>query len=531
MNVLIDKYSRAIINRKFAPSANWLPAALLSLFLSGCVVGPKYHAPATDSPAPAYKESPSDSKETGDWTVAQPSDAMLRGKWWEIFNDPELNALEEQLDINNQNIKQFFENFMEARAIVREARSQYYPTLSIGPAITESRTSANLKGSSNSNTGGSGSGTGSGTSTSTNLQNTLYTLPLEATWMPDLWGKVRNTVRQAQYAAQVSAADLENERLTEQTSLAEFYFEIRGQDQLQKIFNDTVDADQKTYDLTLGLYETGVDDKIAVVEAETTLRSAQAGATNVGIARAQFEHAIAVLVGKQASSFSISVKPMTVAPPPIPVGVPSQLLERRPDIAAAERTMAEANAAIGIAYAAYYPALTLNAEGGFESSSFTKWLSWPSRFWSVGPSVSETIFDGGLRRATVQQNVATYNADLASYRQTVLTGFQQVEDALAEVRILSKQVQQEQQAVDLAQEFVKLELGRYQDGIDPYIDVLTAQATLLADEQTLNGIKVQETTSAVALIEALGGGWDRSQLPTPKQVTEKPPKPETTIQQ
>src|SRR5271167_1967920 len=531
MNILIDKYSAAIINRGFAPSAKSLAAALLSLLLSGCVVGPKYHAPATDVSAPAYKETPSESKETGDWTVAQPSDAMLRGKWWEIFNDPELNALEEQLDINNQNIKQFFENFMEARAIVREARSQYYPTLSIGPAITESRTSANLKGSSNSTTGSSGTGTGTGSGTTTNLQNTLYTLPLEATWMPDLWGKVRNTVRQAQYAAQVSAADLENERLTEQTSLAEMFFEIRGQDQLQKIFNDTVEADQKTYELTLGLYQTGVDNKISVVEAETTLRSAQADATNVGIARAQFEHAIAVLVGKQASVFSIPVKPMTVAPPPIPVGVPSQLLERRPDIAAAERTMAEANAAIGIAYAAYYPALTLNAEGGFESSSFTKWLSWPSRFWSVGPSVSETIFDGGLRRATVHQFVATYNADLASYRQTVLTGFQQVEDALAEVRILSKEVQQQQQAVNLAQEFVKLELGRYEDGIDPYINVLTAQTTLLADEQTLNGLKVQEITSAVALIEALGGGWDRSQLPNPKQVTSKPPKSDTTIQQ
>jgi len=533
MNRLEEKYPIATVDRKFAHSAQWLTAALLALFLSGCVVGPKYHAPAPDASAPAYKETPSESKEAGDWQVAQPSDAMLRGKWWEIFNDPELNALEEQLDINNQNIKQFFENFMEARAIVREARSQYYPTLSIGPAITESRTSANLRGSSNSTTGNSGTGTGSGsgTTTSTNLQSTLYTLPLEASWMPDLWGKVRNTVRQAQYAAQVSAADLENERLTEQTSLAVFFFEIRGQDQLQKILNDTVEADQKTYDLTRGLYEDGIDDKISVVAAETTLRGAQASASNVGIARAQFEHAIAVLVGKQATSFSIPVKPMTVAPPPIPVGVPSQLLERRPDIAAAERTMAEANAAIGIAYAAYYPALTLNAEGGFESSSFTKWLSWPSRFWSVGPSVSETIFDGGLRRATVHQFVAAYNADLASYRQTVLTGFQQVEDGLAEVRILSKEVQQEQQAVTLAQEFVKLELGRYEDGIDPYIDVLTAQNTLLADEQTLNALQVQEMTSAVALVEALGGGWDRSQLPSPKQVTEKPPKSDTTIQQ
>src|SRR6202142_564506 len=440
MNRLVDKYSVVAANRRFAHSAKWLPAALLSMFLSGCVVGPKYHAPAADAPAPAYKESPSDSTETGDWTVAQPSDAMLRGKWWEIFNDPELNALEDQLDINNQNIKQFFENFMEARAIVREARSQYYPTLSVGPAITESRTSANLRGS-GSNSGSSGSsGSGSGTTT-TNLQSTLYTLPLEASWMPDLWGKVRNTVRQAQYAAQVSAADLENERLTEQTSLAEFFFEIRGQDMLQEIYNKTVEADQKALELTQSLYDLGIDDQISVVEAQTTLQSAQAGATNVAIARAQYEHAIALLVGKVASGFSVPVRPMTTAPPSIPVGVPSELLERRPDVAAAERTMAEANAQIGIAYAAYYPNLTLSAEGGFESSAIAEWFSWPSRFWSVGATLSETLFDAGLRRATVKQYVAVYNADLANYRQTVLSAFQQVEDALAEVRILSREVQ------------------------------------------------------------------------------------------
>jgi NodT family efflux transporter outer membrane factor (OMF) lipoprotein len=489
--------------------------------LSGCVVGPKYHPPAPQAPAPVYKESPTQFNETEGWTVAQPADAKLRGKWWEIFNDPELNSLEGQLNINNQNIKQFFENFMEARAIVREARSQYFPTLSAVPSVTHSRASAN---------GGTATNTTTGNASSPQLQSTLYSLPLEASWEPDLWGKVRNTVRQAQYAAQVSAADLENERLTEQASLAEFFFEIRGQDQLQKIFNDTVDADQKAYDLTRSLYETGIADQISVVEAETTLRSAQAGATNVGIARAQFEHAIAVLVGKAASNFSVPVKPMTVAPPPIPVGVPSELLERRPDIAAAERTMAEGNAAIGIAYAAYYPTLTLNAEGGFESSSFSHWLSWPSRFWSVGSSVSETIFDAGLRRATVQQNIAAYNSDLAGYRQTVLTAFQQVEDALAEVRILSKQIQQEQQSVNSAQTFLQLEQGRYETGIDPYVDVLIAQTTVLADQQTLNGLQIQQMTSAVALVEALGGGWDRSQMPSPPQVTQKPPKSDTTIE-
>ena len=500
-------------------------AAFLLLMSAGCVVGPKYHAPSPQAPAAVYKESPSQFKETGDWTVAQPSDAMLRGKWWEIFNDAELNALEEQLNINNQNIKQYFENYMEARAIVREARSQYFPTLTAAPSVTHSRASANL-GSTTANT----SGTGTTTSTTTpQLQSTLYSLPLEASWEADLWGKVRNTVRQAQYAAQVSAADLENERLTEQASLAEYFFQIRGQDQLQKIFDETVDADQKAYVLTRSLYDAGSDDQISVVEAETTLRSAQAGATNVGIARAQYEHAIAVLIGKTATDFSIPVKPMTVAPPPIPVGVPSELLERRPDVAAAERTMAEANASIGIAYAAYYPTLTLTADGGFESSAFKNWLSWPSRFWSVGASLPETIFDAGLRRATVQQYVATYNADLASYRQTVLAAFQNVEDSLAEVRILSKQIQQEQQAVNSAQTFLKLEQGRYDTGIDPYLDVLIAQTTVLADQQTLNALQVQQMTSAVALVEALGGGWDRSQLPGTQQVTQKPAKSETAI--
>jgi NodT family efflux transporter outer membrane factor (OMF) lipoprotein len=492
--------------------------------LAGCVVGPKYHAPAPQAPALEYKESPTQFKENEGWTVAQPADAKLRGKWWEIFDDPELNALEEQLNINNQNIKEYFENYMEARAIVREARSQYFPTLTAVPAITHSRTSANL--------GTTAVNTGTGTTASVpKLQSSLYSLPLEASWEPDLWGKVRNTVREAQYAAQVSAADLENERLAEQASLAEYFFEIRGQDMLQKIYDDTVVADQQAYDLTRGLYETGIDDEISVVEAETTLRSAQAGATNVGVARAQYEHAIAVLVGKAATSFSIPVKPMTTAPPPIPVGVPSQLLERRPDIAAAERTMAEANAAIGIAYAAYYPNLTLSAEGGFESSSIAHWLSWPSRFWSVGASLSETVFDAGLRRATVQQYVATYNADLASYRQTVLTGFQQVEDGLAEVRILSKEIEQEQAAVASAEKYLDLEQARYETGIDPYVDVLIAQTTVLSDQQTLNGLQVEEMTYAVALVEALGGGWDSSQLPTPAQVTQKPDKSQTTIQQ
>ena len=495
----------------------------LFLALAGCSIGPKYHPPVTSAP-PVYKESPTQFKETDGWKVAQPSDAMLRGKWWEIFNDPELNALEEQLNIDNQNIKQFFENFMAARAIVREARAQYFPTAGTTPSYSRSASSANLGASRGATSGSSGTATFSGS------QSTLYTLPLDISWAPDLWGKVRKTVQENQYAAQLSAADLENERLTEQASLASFFFEIRGQDALQKVLNDTVEADKKSLELTQALYDTGINDQISVVQAQTALQSVQAAAINLGVARAQFEHAIALLIGKPASEFSIPVRPMTTAPPPIPIGVPSQLLERRPDIAAAERNMAAANAVIGIAYTAYYPTLTLTAAGGFESSSLHQLLDWTSRFWSIGGSLSETLFDAGLRRATVNQFIATYNATVASYRQTVLAAFQQVEDNLASVRIESQQIQQLQQAVQSSETYLKLEMGRYETGIDPYLDVVIAQTTLLANQQALVTSQVSQMTAAVQLIAALGGGWDKSQLPTPAQVTQKPTKNEMTIQ-
>ncbi|MGA3137006.1 MAG: efflux transporter outer membrane subunit [Terracidiphilus sp.] len=488
-----------------------LHAAALCAMLAGCNVGPKYVPPTVTAP-PAFKESPTQFKESEGWTVAQPQDAVLRGKWWEIYNDPELNALEEQLNIDNQNIREAFQNFMEARALVREARAQYFPTVSVGSSYTRSQTSSTL---------GSGAG---------GQQSQVFSLPGEVSWEPDLWGKIRNTVRASQYAAQLSAADLENERLSEQASLAVYFFEIRGQDALQKILNDTVDADKKALDSEQARYDTGVDDQISLVESQTTLASAQSLAINIGIARAQYEHAIAMLVGKPASTFSIPVRPFTTAPPPIPVGLPSQLLERRPDVAAAERSMAAANAQIGVAYAAYYPTLTLSASGGVESSAIKNLMDAASRFWSAGPSISETVYDGGLRRATVNQYIATYNADLAAYRQSVLIAFQQVEDALAAVRILSQQIKRQQEAVDSARTFLKLEQGRYDSGIDPYIDVMTAQTTLLADQQTLTNLQVQQMTASVALIQALGGGWDRSQLPTPAQITEKPAKAETAIQ-
>jgi len=481
---------------------------------------------------PAFKETPAQFKEGDDWQQAQPKDAADRGKWWTIYNDPELDALEDQLNIDNQNIKQAFENFMEARALVREARSQYFPTVSIGAAPSYSQTSANITSAANTGNGSSApaSGTTTTTTTTTGRQSQLYSLDIEASWEPDLWDRVRNTVRAAQSTAQVSASDLANEKLTEQASLAEYFFQIRGQDMLQQLLDETVAADKKAVESERARYETGVDDQIALVQAQTTLASAQSAAINLGIARAQYEHAIAMLIGKPASSFSIPVKPSITTPPPIPPGLPSQLLERRPDIAAAERVMAAANAQIGVADAAFYPTLTLSATGGVESSNIKKLLSWSSRFWSAGPSVSETLYDGGLRRATVNQYIATYNADLASYRQTVLTAFQQVEDSLANVRILSQQIVREKQAVDSSQTFLTLELGRYDTGIDPYIDVVTAQTTLLSNQQSLANLEVEYMTSSVQLMEALGGGWDKSQLPTAADVSRKPSRSETAIQ-
>lgn len=492
--------------------------AFAALLLAGCTVGPKYHTPAATPQAPplAYKELPSESQDSGQWKVAQPDDQMLRGKWWEVYNDPELNALQEQLNVNNQNIKQAYENYMEARTLVAQARSQLFPLVGTTPAYQRSHSSGNLR-----NTVGSSGATGTGTTTSTGQTSNLFTIPFDASWEPDLWGKVRNTIRESQYNAQLSAADLENVRLTEQAALALFFFELRGQDALQKVFDDTIEADKKSVELSRARYETGIDDLISLVQAQNALQNALSAATNLGIARAQFEHAIAVLIGTSPSSFSLPVKPLQAAPPLVPVGVPSQLLERRPDVAASERAMAAANAQIGIASAAYYPNLTLSASGGFESSVIKNLLTWPGRFWSVGASMSETIYDAGLRRATVQQFVAVYNADVASYRQTVLGAFQQVEDNLAAERILSKQIIEQEEAVQSAKKYLELALARYQTGVDQYLNVLVAQTTLLADQQQLATLHTQSMTASVQLIEALGGGWNLSQLPAPSQVSQK----------
>ncbi len=479
------------------------------LVLDGCTVGPKYHTPSAPAPA-TYKElTPDDMKNTDGWKVAQPKDDALHGKWWEIFNDPQLNTLEDQVNLSNQNIAAAFASFMSARAMVKEARSQYFPTVTTNPSITNQRQSSQ---------GGSSSGS-SGTTSTANKSFTEYSLPFDATWVPDLWGRVRNTVRANVAAAQASAADLENTRLTMQSELAVDYFQLRGQDALKELLDSTVVAYKQSLDLTRALYETGIDSDEAVAQAETQLEATQAQDTNLGILRAQYEHAIAMLVGQPASTFTVAPLPWNAAPPAIPFGVPSQLLERRPDIAASERLVAQANAQIGVGEAAYYPTLTLSGAVGLASTSIATWFTWPSRIWSVGPAVAETLFDAGLRRATVEQYRATYDQSVANYREIVLTAFQQVEDNLSSLRVLSVEIQQQDAAVTSAERGLSLATDRYRLGIDPYLNVITAQTTLLSNKQAAVDLRITQMTSSVQLIEALGGGWDSSQLPTGRQLS------------
>jgi NodT family efflux transporter outer membrane factor (OMF) lipoprotein len=493
---------------------------MTACLLAGCTVGPKYHTPPAEAPA-AYKElTPADYKNTDGWKLAQPKDDALRGKWWEIFGDPQLNALEEKVNISNQNIASATASFFAARALVKEARSQLFPTVTAGPAITAARSPAT---SGSAAASGPSSGTGSTSSTGRGGTFEEYTFPFDATWQPDLFGRIRNTIKSAAYGAQASAADLENVRLTAQADLAMDYFQLRGQDALKQLLDATVVAYQNSLDFTRAQYETGVGTDEAVAQAETQLEATQAQDSALGIQRAQFEHAIAMLTGQPASTFSIPMEPLTSRPPAIPVGVPSQLLERRPDIAAAERLVAQANAQIGIARAAYFPNLTLSAAAGFESSSFTSWFSWPSRFFSIGPAAAETIFDAGLRRATMQQFRAQYDETVANYRQTVLTAFQQVEDNLASLRILSVEIQYQDTAVKSAEKSLAIAKDRYSLGIDPYLNVLTAQTALLSNQETAVNLRIQQMTASGGLIEALGGGWNASQLPSPVQLISKVP--------
>ena len=505
-----------VVKRRLQTTLAVSAMGMLTL-VSGCRVGPQYHPPSAPAVnAPNYKESTVNFKDEAGWKVASPQDAMLRGNWWEVYNEPELNTLEEQLNINNQNLKTYFENYMAARAVISEARAQYWPTVTTNPTWSRSRNSANQIVSSAASTG---------------RTTSLWNLPLDVSWTPDLWGKIRNEVRVAQYQAQVSAADLQLEKLTEQADLAEYFFEIRGQDMLQQILNQTVAADQKSLDYTQAQYDTGVGDYISVAEAKATLAAAQATATNVALLRAQYEHAIGVLLGKFPSDFSVPVKPLVYAAPAIPTGVPSQLVERRPDVAAAERTVAAANATIGIGYGAFFPNVTIPLTGGFESAMFKHLFDISSRTWSIGPSASQVLFNGFLYRAELHQYEAEYNADLSNYRQITLTAFQQVEDSLAATRVYSQQILREQEAVKAAQDYLSLELDRYNIGVDPYVDVVIAQTTLLSDQVALNNLEVEEMTSTVQLVQALGGGWDRTQLPTPEQTGAKTTSADYQIQQ
>jgi NodT family efflux transporter outer membrane factor (OMF) lipoprotein len=506
-----------MLESRYRKSLLWGAGALGMLaLLAGCRVGPPYHAPAPPAAtAPNYKESTVNFQNEPGWKVASPQAAMIRGNWWEIYHEPELNALEEQLNINNQNIKTYFEDYMAARTMIAQARSQYWPQITASPAFSRAKSSGNLVQSSSANAG---------------KQSTLWSLPLSISWTPDFFGKIRNEVRTEQYAAQISAADLQLEKLTEQASLAQYFFEIRGQDMLQQILNETVAADQKALDAAQGAYDAGTGDYIAVIEAKTTLQQAQSTAINVGLLRAQYEHAIAMLLGKVATDYSLPVKPMVYTPPAIPTEVPSELAERRPDVAAAERKLAEDNATIGIGYGAFFPSVTISARGGYQSSLFSKIVDWPSRFWSVGPTVTQTIFDAGLYRAQLHQYEAIYNADLSSYRQTALVAFQQVEDALSATRVYSQQILKQEEAVKSAEQYLDLETSRYNAGVDPYVDVILAQTTVLNDRITLNSLQVNEMLSSVQLVQALGGGWDRTQLPTPAQVGAKTVKADYTMQ-
>ena len=484
--------------------------AVWTLLLAGCTVGPKYARPSVQAPT-AYKElATGDLTQTEQWKSAQPSDGAARGKWWEVFHDSQLNAYEQKADTSNQDIAASVANFFAARAVIREARSQYFPTVAANPSIMNARPSAGQFGGVRS---GSSSASGFILSSFTD-----YSAPADASWEPDLWGRVRNTVRGATYAAQASSADLENVRLSVEAELAADYYQLRAQDALKQVFDATVIAYRESLNLNQVQFKAGIGTDEAVAQAEAQLEATQAQDTNLGVLRAQYEHAIALLVGEPASTFSIPVEPLNANAPAIPAGVPSDLLERRPDIASSERAMAQANTQIGIAKAAYYPNVTLSATGGFSNTSIADWFTWPSRFWSVGPSLAETIFDAGLRRATLQQSQSAYDQTVANYRQTVLTAFQQVEDNLAAVRILSQDIQQQDAAVQSAQRSLQEATVRYEAGLDPYLNVIAAQTLVLSDQQTAVNFRMQQMVASVQLIKALGGGWDVAQLPTPGQL-------------
>jgi len=476
-------------------------AAALALALSGCRVGPTYLRPAAPM-APAFKETlPTNFKSENGWKPAQPGDAQLKSDWWTLFNDPQLNALEEQIDPANQTLQEAEANLRAARAAVRFNRASEAPTSGAAPSVGAIRDSNHQP---YLNVSGANNGDGN------------FVLPFDLDYEIDLWGRVRRTVAQAREEAQASAADLEVSRLSLHAELAIDYFDLRSADAQTKLLDDTVEAFQSALQLTEDRYNGGASPLSDVTQARTQLQTAEVQATDVDIQRSAYEHAIAVLVGKPPAAFTLSSDPITVAAPAIPAipgMLPSQLLERRPDIASSERSMAAANEQIGIAQAAYYPTLSLSAVGGFAGTSAINWFSWPSRFFAVGPTFSQTLFDHGRRRATSDIALAQYDGTVAAYRQTTLTAFQQVEDNLNALHNLEIEAGQQHDATGSAQQSLDLFNTRYEDGVDTYLQVITWQTALLANERNDIEITQRRFEVSVLLIKALGGGWDASQLP------------------
>jgi NodT family efflux transporter outer membrane factor (OMF) lipoprotein len=479
-----------------------LPTAICLLLLSSaCMVGPNYKRPAADVPA-AFKEPPTNNpEEINRWKPAQPNEAAVRGKWWEIYNDPELNGLEEQVNISNQNVLVAAAQFREAEDAVHIARSALYPTITASPSYTRSQSSSTLFNASLGNL--------------TSGQRNTYDLPASVSYTADIWGSIRRGVQADVATAQASFAQLENARLSYQATLAEDYYELRGTDGDEDLLQTTVKSYQDYLKLTQDRFNGGVASGADVAQAQTQLDTAQAQLIDYGVARAQYEHAIAILIGKPPAQVTVPAGPIKILPPPVPITVPSTLLERRPDIAAAERQMASQNEQIGIAKAAYYPTLTLSATGGFEGGQIYNWLTWPARFWSIGPTLAETVFDAGKRRAQLAEARDTYDATVANYRQTVLAAFQQVEDNLAALRVLENEAAADDAAVHAAQDALDISTYQYKAGTADYLTVITEQGILLSDQVTAVNILTRRMTASVLLVEALGGGWDSSRLPNP----------------
>src|SRR6202789_1358845 len=473
--------------------------SLAALLLSGCMVGPKYVKPSVPL-APAYKEAtPEMYKEGASWQVAQPADAAQRGEWWRIFGDEELNALEPEMAANNQDLKAADARFREARALIRFNHASLYPTIGTTPFAGGLRESTNRPYFSTS----SGRGIGVG-----DIQ-----IPVDLNYEVDVWGRVRRTVSAAREEAQASAGDRQTVMLSLEAELAVDYFEARSADAQEKLLNDTVQYYEEAYRITNNRFEGGVAPKSDVDQAQTQLEAARVQARDITLQRAQFEHAIAVLLGKPPATFTLPPAPLAARPPVIPPGLPSELLERRPDIAAAERRVAEANDQIGIARAAFYPTISLSGAVGFEGSSFGNLFNPASFLWSIGPTVSQTIFDAGRRAAVSEEANATYDETVANYRQTTLTAFQQVEDNLVALRVLNQEADHQRQATAAAESAEQIFNNRYVGGLDTYLQVVTAQTTALSNERNDIDIMRRQMDASVLLVKALGGGWNVTSLP------------------